>query len=131
MESQQMMELLLKEIRANQAKAEADREERKVAQVKADANLKEKMKMMHANQAKAETRHKDFLARMDADWKAWREIMNANQNETMACQEMEAHQEVEPTSVDRKPEAAEQREVPVDDAEVMLVGELKKKRCRD
>jgi hypothetical protein len=42
MESQQMMELLLKEIRANQAKAEADRkanrEERKAAQVKGDAD---------------------------------------------------------------------------------------------
>jgi hypothetical protein len=51
---------------------------------------------------------------------------------TMACQEMEARQEEEePSSVDRKPEVAEQREVPVEDAEVMPVGELKKKRRRD
>jgi hypothetical protein len=45
---------------------------------------------------------------------------------------MEAHQkEEEPTSADRKPEAAEQREVPADDAEIMLVRELKKKWHRD
>jgi hypothetical protein len=51
---------------------------------------------------------------------------------TMACQEMEeCQEEEEPTSADRKPEAAEQREVPIDDAEVMPVGEPKKKRHRD
>ncbi|PNF43597.1 hypothetical protein B7P43_G03226 [Cryptotermes secundus] len=51
---------------------------------------------------------------------------------TMACQEMEAHLEGEkPASVDRKPEAAEEQEVPVKDAEVMPFGELKKKRRRD
>jgi hypothetical protein len=51
----------------------------------------------------------------------------------MVCQEVEAHQEEEegPTSADRKPQAAEQREVPLDDAEVMPVGEPKKKRRRD
>jgi hypothetical protein len=40
-------------------------------------------------------------------------------------------EEEEPTSADRKPEAAEQREAPVDVAEVMPVGEPKKKRRRD
>jgi hypothetical protein len=51
---------------------------------------------------------------------------------TMACQEIEAHQEEEkPTSADRKPEAAKQRKAPVDDTEVMPVGESKKKRRRD
>jgi hypothetical protein len=45
---------------------------------------------------------------------------------------MEAHQEEEePISADRKPEAAKQRQAPVDDAEVMPVGEPKKKRRRD
>jgi ABC-type proline/glycine betaine transport system substrate-binding protein len=82
MHAQQWLELLLKEIRAGQeetktnkaellAKMEADR---KAVQEKAEADrrdLKEMMKMMHANQAKAETCHKYFLARMDADWKAW------------------------------------------------------------
>ncbi|PNF21249.1 hypothetical protein B7P43_G02145 [Cryptotermes secundus] len=46
-----------------------------------------------------------------------------------ACREMEAHpEEKEPASVDRKPEAAELREVPFEDAEVMPVGEPKKRR---
>jgi hypothetical protein len=51
---------------------------------------------------------------------------------TMACQEIEARPEEEqPTSLDRKPKAAEKQEVPVKDAEVIPVGELKKKRRRD
>jgi hypothetical protein len=51
---------------------------------------------------------------------------------TMACQKMEACLEEEkPTSVDTKPTVAQQEEVPVEDAEVMLVGEAKKKRRRD
>jgi hypothetical protein len=42
----------------------------------------------------------------------------------MACQEMEARLEEEKlTSVDMKPEAAEQRKVPVEDATVMPVVE--------
>jgi hypothetical protein len=50
----------------------------------------------------------------------------------MACQGMEAHQEEEkPASLDTKPEAAQQEEVLVEDAEVILVGEPKKKRHRD
>ena len=56
----------------------------------------------------------------EASMKAWREEMAAmtckwrtdNHKETIACQEMEASQEEEPTSLDRKPEAAEQQEVP-------------------
>jgi hypothetical protein len=52
--------------------------------------------------------------------------------ETMACQAMEAHlEEKGPTSVDRKPEVAQKEEVPFDDAEVMPVGEPRKKRRRD
>jgi hypothetical protein len=44
--------------------------------------------------------------------------------ETMACQEVEAHPEVEkPVSVDTKPEAAQQEEVPMEDATVILVVE--------
>jgi hypothetical protein len=90
------------------------------------------MKVMHANQAKAETHHKDFLARMDARWNAWREIMNPNHDEMVAYQEVEARpQEKEPTSVDTKPEAAEERQVPEGNATVMPVEEPKKKRRRD
>jgi hypothetical protein len=52
--------------------------------------------------------------------------------ETMACQGMEARPEEEkPASADRKPEAAQEEEVPLQDAEVMPVGEPKKKRRRD
>jgi hypothetical protein len=104
MEMQQMMELLLKEIRASR---------------------------------------EDFLASWDADRRARREEMASEREawreeirsvrfettntgkETMAFQEMEACLEEEkmPTLVDMKPEAAEQREVPVQDATVMPVRE--------
>jgi hypothetical protein len=78
-------------------------------------------------------------AKMDANMKAWREEMaamrnkcaNDNHNETLACQEMEARPEEKPISVDRKPEKAEEREVPEENAEVIPVGEPKKKRRRD
>jgi hypothetical protein len=55
-----------------------------------------------------------------------KKIMNANLDKKTAHQE-----EKKPTSSDRKPEAAEQQEVPVEDTEVMPVGEPKKKSCRD
>jgi hypothetical protein len=53
--------------------------------------------------------------------------------ETMACREtMEAHlEEEELTSVGKKPEAAEQQELPIEDATVMLVGEPKRIWHRD
>jgi hypothetical protein len=52
--------------------------------------------------------------------------------ETIACQEIEAHlDEEKPTSVDMKPEAVQQREVPNEDAIVKPVEEPKKKRRRD
>jgi hypothetical protein len=51
--------------------------------------------------------------------------------ETMACQEMEARQEEKLTSLDRKPEAAEERHVPEENAEVIPVGEPREKRRRD
>jgi hypothetical protein len=77
---------------------------------------------------------------LDAEMKARREEIavmrnkwvNDNRDETLACQEMEAHQEEKkPTSPDRKAEAAQKDEVPAESAEVMPVGEPKKKRCRD
>jgi hypothetical protein len=76
----------------------------------------------------------------DADMKAWGEEIHSirfettnTRTETMAYQDMEAHpeEEKEPTSVYRKPEVAQKQEVPVEDAEVMPVGEPKKKRRRD
>jgi peroxiredoxin family protein len=108
---------------------------------------------MDANQEKAEIGHKEFLARLEddrqADGRELKEMMMKMMDtshkemvtetkperdmETMACQETtEAHlEEEEMTSLDRKPEVAEQREVPVEDATVMPVGEPKKKRRRD
>jgi hypothetical protein len=124
MESQQMMELLL-----------AMREEARSNQANTDATLQ-------VMQEKAAIGHKELLARLEAgrqaNMKAWREEMaamrdkrmNANHDETMACQEMEARQDEKgPTSVETKPEAA-QKEVPIEDAKVMPVGEPKKKRRR-
>ena len=65
----------------------------------------------------------EMLARMEA-------IMKSNHEEML--KEMRAwREEEEPTSANRKPEAAELSEVPVQDAEVMPVGEPKKKRRRD
>jgi hypothetical protein len=60
-------------------------------------------------------------------------IMNANHNETLACQETkeERQEEKKPTSPDRKPEAAQKTDVPAENATVMPVGEPKKKRRRD
>jgi hypothetical protein len=53
-------------------------------------------------------------------------IMNVNHVETTACQEMEARpEEKKPTSLDRKPEAAQKTEVPAENATVMPVGEPK------
>jgi hypothetical protein len=90
MESQQLMELLLaiREAKSDQAKADARQEQ------------------------------------MMADWKAWREEMRASRKETAteiepktevktsACQEIETRQEErKPTSLDRKPEAAQKEEV--------------------
>jgi hypothetical protein len=65
------------------------------------------------------------MAAMRSKW------ANDNHNETLAYQEMEARPEEKPTSVDRQPEVAEERQVPEENTEVIPVGELKKKRRRD
>jgi hypothetical protein len=89
------------------------------------------MKMLQAYQAKTDA----VLPAMQVTETSRKETAATFKPETevrtMACQEMEAHQEEEPTSADRTPEAAKQREVSVDDAELMPVGEPKKKRRRD
>jgi hypothetical protein len=92
------------------------------------------MKIMNSN-------HNKTLACQETE--ARQEEMRASRKETaaviepetevktMACREMEAHQEEEePTSADRILEAAERREVPVDDTEVIPIGEPRKKRPR-
>jgi hypothetical protein len=104
-------------------------------------------------QAKTEAGHKELLSRLEDDRQAeprerkemmmkmmdtsHKEMVAENKPErdmeTMACRETtEARlEEKEPTSVEAKPEVAQQQEVPVKDAEVMPVGEPKKKRRRD
>jgi hypothetical protein len=112
---------LLAKMEAAQEKADADR-----------AQMQEMMKMLQAYQAKT----KAVLPAIQVTETSRKEPAAAFEPETevntMACQQMEAHHEEEkPVSVDMKPEAAQQEEVPLEDAEVMLVGEPKKKRCRD
>jgi predicted kinase len=118
MDTQQVLELLLARMETAQVKADADRVqmlERMEADRKADQermeadrrDLKELIKMMQAYQAKTdavllamqvtETSRKEAAARCKPETEV----------KTMACQEMEGHQEEEPTSADRKPEAAE------------------------
>jgi hypothetical protein len=141
MESQQMMELLLamqEDMKTNQEKAEAnrktDKEERKAAQVKADADQvqMQEMMMMHTYQAKTyailpamqvmETSHKEIVA----------ESKPKTDIKTTACQEMQARQdEAEPTSVEMKPEVAQQQEVPKEVTVVQLVkGQKRRLRGR-
>jgi hypothetical protein len=118
MESQQIMEFLL-----------AMREEMETNLKKDKEDL---MKKLDAYQAKTEaillamqvmeTSHKGI----GAETKPETEI------KTMACQEMEARlEEKKLTSPDRKPEAAQKEEVPAENAEVIPVGEPRKKRHKD
>jgi hypothetical protein len=89
--------------------------------------------------ADMKARLEEIAALTDKIWAARQEMRNASRKETatvvepetkvntMACQEMEARPEEEkPAPVDTKPEAAQQEEVPVEDAEVIPVGEPKK-----
>ncbi|PNF15259.1 hypothetical protein B7P43_G00965 [Cryptotermes secundus] len=106
--------------------------------------VRERMERLLVGQEQMMTGHKELLAKLEDDrqasMKAWREEMaamrdkwmNTNHNETLTCREMKARQEErKPTSLDRKPEAAQREEVPKVDAEVMLVGEPKRKRRKD
>jgi hypothetical protein len=97
----------------------ADKEERKAAQVKADADRVQMQERMEAHRREL----KEIMEK----------IMNSNQNEMLACREMtEEHlEEKKPTSPDRKLEAAQQAEVPAENATVIPVEEPKKKRRRD
>jgi hypothetical protein len=107
---------ILAKMDANQAKAGADR-----------VQMQEMMMMLQAYQAKTDA----VLPAMQVTETSRKETAATFKPETevktMACQEMEAHQrEEEPTSAERKPEAAKQREVPAENATVMPVGEPKK-----
>jgi hypothetical protein len=90
--------------------------------------------------ARMDVMHKQMLAGMDASYKkmtawgetfdAWSTDTNDNGEETVACQEKTEVrlEEEEPTSVDRTPEVAQEREVPREDAVEMPVGEPRKRR---
>jgi hypothetical protein len=153
METQQMMEFLLK-MEANRKKdqdkllatMEADREERRVCQEKLREKIatdKEEMKAaMRSMRSELDEAIQQRIEQIKARTEAMQRKIGSSHMEivsafkpkiekvTMACQEMETRQEEKPTSLDRKPEAA-QEEVPIEEAKVMPVGEPKKKRRRD
>jgi hypothetical protein len=136
-----MLELLLKEIRNNQAKMDTDSKAWREEMAAERRAIKARTEAIKARTATMQEK------RLKANINAWQEETTACQDametnprdkvdvvdrhkipneeeETRACQEMEAHlEEEEPTSVDMKPEAAEQREVPIRDATVMPVRE--------
>jgi hypothetical protein len=114
---QQMMELLLKEMRAWGEKIDAKTRTTKAKTEAIKARTRAMRKKMGAS-------HMDMVSAFKPEI----------EEETMACREMtEARPEEEKmlTLVNMKPEMVEQQEVPVEDAEVMPVGEPKKKRRRD
>jgi hypothetical protein len=130
-------------MKADQEKAEADRKAAQedilakmdANQTKADADrvqMQELMKTLQAYQAKTDA-VLPAMQVMEISRKGTATVLEPETEvKMMACQEMEAHpEEEEPASVDTKPEAAQQEEVPVEDAEVMPVGEPKKKRRMD
>jgi hypothetical protein len=94
--------------------------------------MMEMMKAMLAETlAKWEAERKaDREERMKANMDACMAGIKDNQEETTACQEtMEARLEKEtPASEDMTPEVAHEQEVPLEDAEVMPVGEPRKRR---
>jgi hypothetical protein len=154
MDAQELMELLRKEIRAYQAKMDADGKTEKEEMLKKmrawGEKLDEETRAILAETRAIEARTAAMRdKRLEGNMNVWQEettacqdametnprdkCVNDNHNEILACREtVEAClEERKPTSPDRKPEAAQKDEVPVDDAEVMPVGEPKKKRRRD
>jgi hypothetical protein len=118
------------EIKTNQAKLlaimEAEREEWRVSEERLLEVMNTWQEEMKACQDAIETNPRE-----QADVVDQQKIPNEEEG-MMACQDMEAHpEEEEPTSVNRKPEVAQQQDVPVKDTKVMPVGEPKKKRRRD
>jgi hypothetical protein len=109
---------MMKQILANQAKSDAEME----AERKADKEMLAEIK------AERKANHEEMMAMI----KAWRQTgTKDNGEETMACEEkteVRLEEEEEPTSVEMKPEVADDQEVPVEDAEVRSVGEPRKRR---
>jgi hypothetical protein len=121
---------------ANNGNAEkhAGKQPRTNAGKKMDANTKTTQDDMKTNQTKTDVNLKEIKsgqAEMRSIVNAWLSDMKNIRKETMACLEKtEARLEVEePTSMEMKPEVADE-EVPLEDAARMPVAEPKK-RCRD
>jgi hypothetical protein len=100
MEMQQMMEMLARmdaNMKSYKAKTVADHKEL-LSRLEADrqADQREPKEMM---MKMMDTSHKEMVAETNPEMDV----------KTMACQEMEAHLEEEPTSVDMKPEAQVQK----------------------
>jgi hypothetical protein len=122
----QDMQRIIEMLAKMDADRKADKEEMK-------ADIKAWREEIAAETEAIKTRTRAIRENMGTSHKKMVAVIEPGRNmETIACHEMEAHPEEEkPASVDMKPEAAEQRQVPVDDAEVMPVGEPKKKRRMD
>jgi hypothetical protein len=123
-EMKQVMEMLktmLASMDANQARMEAeDKAWREEMEARRNVWRKETIAYQEKMMARMNAGHKEMMA--------WLKDLKINGEETMTCQEkMEVRLEEEPTSVEMKPVAAHE-EVPLEDAEVMPVGEPRKRR---
>jgi hypothetical protein len=119
MDTQQMLELLLKKMDAYLVKMEARPEE--------ELTL---VDMIPGAAQEEDVPVEDAIVIPAGETEE--EMTTITRKETLACQEMETRQEEEkPTSLDRKPEAAEEGQIPEENAEVIPVGEPRKKRRRD
>jgi hypothetical protein len=123
--NQEKADAMLAKLDAYQEKAAADKEEMK-------ADIKAWQEKIAAETEPIKARTRAIRENMGTSHKEMVAVIEPGRDmKTIACQEMEARPEKEkPASVDTKPEAAQQDEVPNEDAEVMPVGESKKKRPR-
>jgi DNA-directed RNA polymerase len=127
MKNIQFLIKMLRKLDDNQAKAGTDIK----AQQEEMAAWKEKMDaetraiQARSEMTKAETKAIEERAAAMRE-KRLKTNMNAWQDETLACQEMEARLiEKTPTSPDKKPEVAQKAEAPAENATVMPVEEPK------
>jgi hypothetical protein len=121
MDMEKLCELLLAKMAADKeemmANRKADKEEMK-------ADIKSWREKIAAETEGIKARTRAIRENMGTSHKEMVAVIEPGRNmETIAYQEMEAHPEEKPASVDIEPEAAEQREVPVEDATVMPVVE--------
>jgi hypothetical protein len=121
-DNQEKADVMLAKLDAHQQKAAADR---KADKEEMKAVIKAWREKIAAEMEAIKARTRAIQENMGTSHKEMVAVIEPGRNmETIACQEMEAHPEEEKlASVDMKPEAAEQREVPIQDATVMPVRE--------